>query len=138
MGFGWQMSQEVCPWNHKFAREVQEPSFQPRAVIAGKDAKTLAGELLAMSEDELRVAFKRLGDEAGEGRRPQAERDARRRRGPAATGEIRHPILSGSGHTRRSSRQFNYSSRSTAAGCATRHSALDSTTGRPSVAACIP
>jgi len=47
----------VCPWNHKFAREVQEPSFQPRAVIAGKDAKTLAGELLAMSEDELRVAF---------------------------------------------------------------------------------
>ena len=42
----------------KFAREVKEPSFQPRAVIAGKDARTLATEILAMSEDEFRAAFK--------------------------------------------------------------------------------
>jgi len=48
----------VCPWNVKFAREVREPSFQPRAVIAGKDASTLATEILAMSEDEFRAAFK--------------------------------------------------------------------------------
>jgi len=51
-------SQEVCPWNVKFAREVVEPRFQPRAVIGNKDAKTLAGEILAMSEEEFRSAFK--------------------------------------------------------------------------------
>jgi epoxyqueuosine reductase len=42
----------------KFAREVREPSFQPRAVIAGKDARTLASGILAMSEEEFRAAFK--------------------------------------------------------------------------------
>jgi len=42
----------------KFAREVKEPSFQPRAAIAGKDARTLAAEILAMSEDAFRAAFK--------------------------------------------------------------------------------
>ena len=46
------ISQDVCPWNVKFAREVKEPSFQPRAAIAGKDARTLAREFLAMSEDD--------------------------------------------------------------------------------------
>ncbi len=51
-------SQEVCPWNVTFAREVKEPSFQPRAAIAGKAARTLAREILAMSEDEFRSAFK--------------------------------------------------------------------------------
>jgi len=51
-------SQASCPWNHKFAREVNEPAFEARAVIAGKDARTLATELLAMSEDEFRAAFK--------------------------------------------------------------------------------
>ena len=58
MQFCRHVSQEVCPWNHKFAREVKEPSFQPRAAIAGKDAKALAAEILAMSDDECRVAFK--------------------------------------------------------------------------------
>ena len=42
----------------KFAREVKEPAFEARAVIAGKDAKTLAAEFLAMSEDEFRAAFR--------------------------------------------------------------------------------
>ncbi|HVB29890.1 MAG TPA: tRNA epoxyqueuosine(34) reductase QueG [Gemmatimonadaceae bacterium] len=56
--YGCDVCQEVCPWNVKFAREVQEPSFQPRAVIAGKDARTLATDILAMSEDEFRTAFK--------------------------------------------------------------------------------
>ncbi|MGH7671211.1 MAG: hypothetical protein ACRENQ_17140 [Gemmatimonadaceae bacterium] len=45
------------PRNVKFARVVVEPSVQPRAVIAGKDARTLATEILAMSEDEFRMAF---------------------------------------------------------------------------------
>ena len=42
----------------KFAREVQEPHFEPRPAIANRDAKTLATEILAMSEDQFRVAFK--------------------------------------------------------------------------------
>ncbi len=42
----------------KFAREVKEPRFEARAAIAGKDARTLATEILAMSEDEFRAAFK--------------------------------------------------------------------------------
>ncbi len=55
--YGCDVCQEVCPWNVKFAREVKESSFQPRAVIARKDARTLATEILAMSEDEFRAAF---------------------------------------------------------------------------------
>ncbi|HUX34393.1 MAG TPA: tRNA epoxyqueuosine(34) reductase QueG [Gemmatimonadaceae bacterium] len=56
--YGCDVCQEVCPWNVKFAREGKEPSFQPRAAIAGKDARTLATEILAMGEDEFRAAFK--------------------------------------------------------------------------------
>ena len=56
--YGCDVCQEVCPWNVKFAREVKEPRFEARAVIAGKDAATLATEILAMSEDEFRAAFK--------------------------------------------------------------------------------
>jgi len=53
------MSQEVCPWNQRFARYASyESPFQPRAAIAGKDARTLARELLAMTQDEFSAAFK--------------------------------------------------------------------------------
>lgn len=52
------VSQEVCPWNVKFAREATEPSFAPRAEIGHKDANALAAEVLAMSDDEFRAAFK--------------------------------------------------------------------------------
>jgi epoxyqueuosine reductase QueG len=48
----------VCPWNVKFAREVKDPRFEAREVIGSKDAKSLAGEILAMSEDDFRIAFK--------------------------------------------------------------------------------
>jgi epoxyqueuosine reductase len=48
----------VCPWNESFAQELKEHAFAARDVIAGKDARTLAHELLAMNDDEFRVAFK--------------------------------------------------------------------------------
>jgi epoxyqueuosine reductase len=48
----------VCPWNVSFARAVREPAFAARAVLAGKDARTLAEEILAMDEDAYRVAFR--------------------------------------------------------------------------------
>ena len=52
------MSQEVCPWNVKFARENRVEEFRPRAVLASNDARTIARALLAMSPDEFSAAFK--------------------------------------------------------------------------------
>jgi len=41
----------VCPWNVRFATELKEPAFRPRDFIANKDARRLAEDLLAMSQD---------------------------------------------------------------------------------------
>ena len=56
--YGCDICQEVCPWNEKFAVPMREPAFRPRAAIAGRNAKTLARELLEMSDEEFRIAFK--------------------------------------------------------------------------------
>jgi epoxyqueuosine reductase len=48
----------VCPYNIKFARELAEPAFAPREALAGRDARTLARELLGMTQEEFSVAFK--------------------------------------------------------------------------------
>lgn len=56
-GFRGQSSQACCPWNQKFAREVKEPTFEARGVIAGKEAMTLAREILAMPDGDFRAAF---------------------------------------------------------------------------------
>lgn len=43
-----------------FARELAEGSpFEAREVIAGKDARTLAREILVMSQEEFTAAFRR-------------------------------------------------------------------------------
>ena len=49
----------MCPWNVKFARDATEGAFAPREVIAGKDAQTLASEVIAMSHEELSAAFRK-------------------------------------------------------------------------------
>ena len=50
----------VCPWNQRFARELPEGSpFTPREFIAGKDARTLAHDLLQLSQEEFSAAFRR-------------------------------------------------------------------------------
>jgi hypothetical protein len=36
---------------------LSEPAFKPREVIAGKDARTLAEEVLAMSHDQFGIAL---------------------------------------------------------------------------------
>lgn len=53
-----QTSQEVCPWNVRFAQELKERAFAPREVLASKDARTLARELLAMTQEEFSASFK--------------------------------------------------------------------------------
>ncbi len=53
------MSQTVCPYNVKFAQALPDHSpFAPRGAIAGKDARTLAREVLAMDPDAYRAAFR--------------------------------------------------------------------------------
>ena len=51
-------SQQVCPWNQKFALALREDAFRPREALAGKDARSLARELLEISQEEFSAAFK--------------------------------------------------------------------------------
>jgi epoxyqueuosine reductase QueG len=49
----------VCPWNVKFARALPDESpYAAREALAGKDARALARELLAMTPEEFRVWFR--------------------------------------------------------------------------------
>jgi epoxyqueuosine reductase len=57
--YGCDICQDVCPWNEKFARVLPEGSpFVPREFVAGKSARELATEILALSDEEFRAAFK--------------------------------------------------------------------------------
>jgi epoxyqueuosine reductase len=56
--YGCDICQDVCPWNVKFAHELREPAFAPRVAIAGKDARTIARDILAMDDEDFRKAFK--------------------------------------------------------------------------------
>ena len=49
----------MCPWNVKFSRDAAEQAFAARAVIAGKEAQTLAAEPLAMEKEEVSAASRR-------------------------------------------------------------------------------
>ena len=51
-------SQTCCPWNVKFSEQLTERAFDARPVFAGKDVRTLARDLLQMSQAEFSAAFK--------------------------------------------------------------------------------
>ena len=57
--YGCDACQSVCPYNHKFARELPDDSpFAARGALAGRDARALARELLGMTQAEFAAAFK--------------------------------------------------------------------------------
>ena len=54
------ISQEVCPWNVKFSQALAEDSpFRAREFIAGKDAATLATDILALGQAAFSAAFRK-------------------------------------------------------------------------------
>ena len=51
--------QSVCPWNVKFSQALAEDSpFRAREFVAGKDAVTLATDILALDQDAFIAAFR--------------------------------------------------------------------------------
>lgn len=56
--YGCDAAQTVCPWNVRFSKELPADSpYRPREILDGTDARTLARELLAMTQEEFSAVF---------------------------------------------------------------------------------
>jgi epoxyqueuosine reductase len=54
------ISQDVCPWNLKFSQELAADSpFKARSFLDGKDAVTLAADILALDQEQFSAAFRK-------------------------------------------------------------------------------
>ena len=54
------ISQTCCPWNVEFSQALAEDSpFQAREFIAGKDAVTLATDILALDQGAFSAVFRK-------------------------------------------------------------------------------
>ena len=52
------ISQSVCPWNVKFSQALADDSpFRARPFLDGKDAVTLATDILALDQEQFSAAF---------------------------------------------------------------------------------
>ena len=52
--------QEVCPWNAKFSSPLADDApFRARAFLDGKDAVTLATDILALNQESFSAAFRK-------------------------------------------------------------------------------
>jgi epoxyqueuosine reductase len=76
-----QTSQDVCPWNVRFSRDVTEPGLRPRADRVDPDA----AELLALSDHEWRARF-------GGSAMTRAKRRGLARNAAVALGNRRDPL----------------------------------------------
>ena len=57
--YGCDVCQDVCPYNVKFSRALADRSpYTAREALGGKDARTLAGEMLGTSQDEFTTTFR--------------------------------------------------------------------------------
>ncbi len=60
MVYGCDICQSCCPWNVKFSQALAEDSpFARREFIAGKDAVTLATDILALDQDAFSAVFRK-------------------------------------------------------------------------------
>ena len=56
--YGCDICQDVCPWNVRFSRDLKEETLKPREIVASKDARAIALDILRLDDESFRAAFR--------------------------------------------------------------------------------